>query len=164
MLVALSSLSILINGCNTKDDVIEIFAGKTWKLSRLTNKDSNAQFYPGLWNYDDEAMKRSLNSLYNQKNSFTLNFEGSELDGKLMGTTISGQGINATFDGTWDADGKTGSLTIRVKTTDAENDALVRAFVNGLQNVYKYEGDANSLTLFYKDGNITRVMGFSHKR
>ena len=164
MLVALSSFSILLSGCNTKDDVIEIFTRKTWKLSRLTDKDSSAQFYPGLWNYDNEAMIRSLNCLYNQENTFTLNFEGSELDGKLMGTTITGQGINTTINGTWDANGKSGSLSIRVKTTGSENDALVRAFVNGLQNVYKYEGDANSLTLFYKDGNITRVMGFSHKR
>jgi hypothetical protein len=33
-----------------------------------------------------------------------------------------------------------------------------------LQNVYKYEGDANSLTLYFKDGPTTRVMGFTPQR
>lgn len=35
----------LLSGCDNEDDVIGIFTGKTWKLSRLTNKGSNAQFY-----------------------------------------------------------------------------------------------------------------------
>lgn len=39
------SLLPLLSGCDNEDDVIGIFTGKTWKLSRLTNKGSNAQFY-----------------------------------------------------------------------------------------------------------------------
>ena len=37
------SLLPLLSGCDNEDDVIGIFTGKTWKLSRLTNKGSNAQ-------------------------------------------------------------------------------------------------------------------------
>ena len=81
------SLLPLLSGCDNEDDVIGIFTGKTWKLSRLTNKGSNAQFYPNLWNNNEEEMKKSLDKLYNQKSTFTLNFEGTELDGELMGTT-----------------------------------------------------------------------------
>ena len=32
------SLLPLLSGCDNEDDVIGIFTGKTWKLSRLTNK------------------------------------------------------------------------------------------------------------------------------
>ena len=145
------SLLPLLSGCDNEDDVIGIFTGKTWKLSRLTNKGSNAQFYPNLWNNNEEEMKKSLDKLYNQKSTFTLNFEGTELDGELMGTTVNGQGINSSVNG--------------VKVTGAaESDALAKAFISGLQNVYKYEGDANSLTLYFKDGPTTRVMGFTPQR
>ena len=51
------SLLPLLSGCDNEDDVIGIFTGKTWKLSRLTNKGSNAQFYPNLWNNNEEEMK-----------------------------------------------------------------------------------------------------------
>ena len=146
------SLLPLLSGCDNEDDVIGIFTGKTWKLSRLTNKGSNAQFYPNLWNNNEEEMKKSLDKLYNQKSTFTLNFEGTELDGELMGTTVNGQGINSSVNGTWKADGA------------SESDALAKAFISGLQNVYKYEGDANSLTLYFKDGPTTRVMGFTPQR
>lgn len=61
--------------------------------------------------------------------------------------------------------GKTWKLSISVKVTgSAESDALAKAFISGLQNVYKYEGDANSLTLYFKDGPTTRVMGFTPQR
>ena len=157
------SLPPLLSGCDNEDDVIGIFTGKPWKLSRLANKDSNRQFYSGLWK-DEEAERKSRDFL-KIKSTFTLNFEGTELDGELMGTTVNGQGINSSVNGTWKADGASGSLSISVKVTGAaESDALAKAFISGLQNVYKYEGDANSLTLYFKDGPTTRVMGFTPQR
>ena len=164
-LLLVFSLLPLLSGCNNEDDVIEILTGKTWKLSRLTNKGSNAQFYPDLWNNDNKAMEESLKKLYEQKSTFTLNFEGTELDGELMGTTVTGQGISSSVSGTWKADGDSGDLSINVKVSGSgESDALGKAFITGLQNVYKYEGDANSLTLYFKDGPTTRVMGFTPQR
>ena len=53
------SLLPLLSGCDNEDDVIGIFTGKPWKLSRLANKDSNRQFYSGLWK-DEEAEKQRL--------------------------------------------------------------------------------------------------------
>lgn len=154
----------LLSSCNNTDDLTEIFTGKTWKMSRLTNKGSESPFYPGIWD-SQEAMDRSLNQL-KQEGNFTLRFEGNELDGEMIGATLSGRGINTSFTGTWNADGKNQSLTLSLKTNGAtEGDPLAKAFINGLRNVYKYEGDANSLTLFYKDkdSGATRVIGFSHK-
>ena len=159
MLLVLSLLPLL-SSCDNEDDVIGIFTGKTWKLSRLTNKDSNRQFYSGLWQ-DEKAERKSREALKTEGN-FTLNFEGTELDGELMGTSVNGQGINSSVNGTWSADGKSQSLNFNLKISgSAESDALAKAFIAGLQNVYKYEGDANSLTLYFKDGPTTRIMGFT---
>lgn len=94
-----------------------------------------------------------------------MNFEGSDVNGELMGTTVTGHGIHSNADGTWKADGKSQSLSLNVKINGSESDPLGKAFIAGLQNVYKYEGDANSLTLyFFKDGETTRVMGFTPLR
>lgn len=155
----------LLSSCNNTDDLTEIFTGKTWKMSRLTNKNSEAPFYPGIWD-SQEAMDKSLNQLKREE-CFTLNFEGTELDGEMIGASLSGRGISTSFTGTWSADGKNQSLTLSLKTDGStEGDPLAKAFINGLRNVYKYEGDANSLTLFYKDkdSGATRVIGFSHNR
>ena len=100
------SLLPLLSGCDNEDDVIGIFTGKTWKLSRLTNKGSNSPILSKPYGTtNEEEMKKSLDKLYNQKSTFTLNFEGTELDGELMGTTVNGQGINSSVNGTWKADG-----------------------------------------------------------
>lgn len=156
------SLLPLLSGCDNEDDVIGIFTGKPWKLSRLANKDSNRQFYSGLWK-DKEAERKSRDFLKIEGN-FTLNFEGSDVNGELMGTTVTGHGIHSNADGTWKADGKSQSLSLNVKINGSGSDPLDKAFISGLQNVYKYEGDANSLTLYFKDGPTTRVMGFTPQR
>ena len=64
MLLVLSLLPLL-SSCDNEDDVIGIFTGKTWKLSRLTNKDSNRQFYSGLW--QDEKAERKAEKHLRQK-------------------------------------------------------------------------------------------------
>lgn len=162
LLLVLSLLSVL-SGCDNEDDLIELFAGKTWKLSRLTTEGSKAQFID-FWNNDPKAMEKSMDLLYNNESTYTLNFEGSELDGELMGTTFTARGINATVTGTWKADGKDHTISLNIeRTTGSESDPLAKAFIAGLQNIYKYEGDASSITLFYKEGQKTRVMGFSHR-
>ena len=51
-----------------------------------------------------------------------------------------------------------------VKINGPESDPVGKAFISGLQNEYKYEGDANSLTLYFKDGPTTRVMGLTPQR
>lgn len=162
LLLVFASLP-LASGCSNEDDVVGIFTGKTWKLSRLTDKDSERQFYFGLW--QDEKAERKSREALRAKGNFTLNFEGTELDGELMGTTANGQGIRSSVSGTWNVDGKSQSLSLNLKVSgSAESDALAKAFISGLQNVYKYEGDANSLTLYFKDGQTIRVMGFTPQR
>lgn len=158
LLLVLAILPAL-SGCNSEDDLIEIFTGKTWKMSRLTTKGSNARFLPNLWDSQDN-MNKSLRNL-DEAGKYTLDFEGSEVDGQLLGARFTAYGDNVTLRGTWNADGKSHSLTFIVADrSGSESDPLAKAFINGLQNVYKYEGDASSLTLYFKDGETTKVIGF----
>lgn len=159
LLFALSLLPLL-SGCNNEDDVTEVFTGKTWKLSRLTDKGSSAPFHSGIWSNNKE-MEESLSKLNKETSYLTLEFEGEELEGELIGTKVSGQSVKASFSGTWNADSKSRALTLNLKVTGTETDPLGKAFINGLQNVFKYEGDIHSLTLYFKDGGVTRVIGLT---
>ena len=69
-LLLIFALLFSLSGCNNEDDVMTIFNGKTWKLSRLTTEGSNARFYSGLWNNTKEE-EASITAL-NQSGNFTL--------------------------------------------------------------------------------------------
>ena len=158
---------LCVEGESTYEETaIDIFTGKKWKLSRLTDMGSNNQFYSGLWNGDQKAMEESLKNLYNEKYTFTVDFVGwYGLNGEIVGAKVDGKGVNSNISGDWNADEKNNSLSISVKITGSEeSDALAKAFIFGLQHAYKYEGDDYSLTLFFKDGQTTRVMGFTPQR
>lgn len=151
----------LVGSCNDEDDIVEIFTGKTWKMSRLTDNEKNApQFYKGIWNSESERLK-SMEYLHREGN-FTMTFEGSEINGEIDGTQVVIRGIQSTMTGTWNANGKDNTLKLHLKKTEgSETDPLAKAFMTAIKNVYKYEGDVNQLTLYYKhDQNITRKIGF----
>ncbi|MBO4984673.1 MAG: DUF4847 family protein [Bacteroides sp.] len=153
----------LFTACDNEDDLVTIFTGKTWKLSRLTTPGSVAQFPQDFWQ-TEEAYNSSMQAFQGEKN-YTLNFEGVELNGELSGTSVSGKGIKATLSGYWTANGKDNSFSIsniRINTT--ESDPLAKVYIAGLQTAYKYEGDANSLVLYFKYNNKDMIMGFTPKR
>ena len=157
-LLLLCALLPLCGSCTTEDDVVEIFTGKTWKLTRLTNKNSSARFLSTLWS-DEQTYNKSI-TLLDQEGNYTLVFEGLELNGEVIDATFSAKAINSRLSGSWDVDGGSKALSLSGKVTGSDSDPLAKAFINGLQKVFKYEGDTNSLTLYYQDGQVTRVMGF----
>lgn len=154
-------LALTMNNCNDEDDVIDIFTGKTWKMSRLTeNRKNPPQFYDGIWNSEKDRLK-SMEYL-NRDGNFTVIFEGSEINGEVDGSSVIIHGINSTLRGTWKANGKNNSIKLNLKKIEgSENDPLAKAFMTAMQQVFQYEGDINQLTLFYQhDKNITRKIGF----
>lgn len=147
------------SACNDEDDVLEIFNGKTWKLTRLTTEGSKRQFYEGLWGSEKE--EESSREALKTKGYFTLNFNLAEVNGETTGTAEA-HGIRASINNaTVTINSKERTLGIAGKVSGSETDKLAKAFINGLPNVFKYEGDSNSLTLYFKDGNTTKVMGFA---
>lgn len=151
--------SFTFSACSSEDDVMEIFNGKTWKLSRLTTEDSKAQFYPGLWS--NETEEKNSRAALKENGNFTVNFNCAEVNGEVTGT-VNAHGIKASInDATLNIDGKKRSLTIGGKINGSETDKLAKEFLKGMLGVFKYEGDARSLTLYFKDGKTTKVMGFT---
>ena len=59
--ILLLFLPFLLVACNTEDDVMEIFTGRTWKLVRITDESSQNQF--DFWNGDEAAQQNSLEGL-----------------------------------------------------------------------------------------------------
>lgn len=150
---------LVCNACNNEDDVMEIFTDKTWKLTRLTTEGNRAQFYDGLWSNDEEE-ENSYTALREEGN-FTLLFNLAEDNNGGVFGTIEAHGIRASINNaTVRIDGKEHTLSIDGRISGTENDKLGKAFLNGLLNVYKYEGDANSMTLYFNEGNTTKIMGF----
>lgn len=154
MMVAL----LFCGACDSGDDLMEIFNGKTWKLSRITTEGGKGQFYEGLW--DSKAEEERSREALKTTGNFTLNFNLVEVNGETNGTAEA-HGIRASINNaTITIDGKSRKLTITGNISGQETDKLGRVFINGLLKVTEYEGDSNSLTLYFEDGNTTKVMGF----
>lgn len=154
-------LAVLLGfcACNNEDDVMEIFNNKTWKLSRIATEKGKEQFYQGLWN--NETEEKASRELLKAEGNFTLDFNCAEVNGEVTGT-VNVRGVkSAIHDATLKIDGKEHTISIGGKPAGTESDKLAKVFVSGVQNVFKYEGDTHNLTLYYKDGNTTKVMGFT---
>ena len=68
--------------CNTEDDVIEIFTGKTWKLTFIATEGSYEQV--DFWSGNEAARKKSMEELA-KSGTFILNFNGDEINGVVEG-------------------------------------------------------------------------------
>ena len=149
------------SACNNEDDVMEIFNNKTWKLARIATEKGKEQFYQGLWNNESkEEIDRELNALA-AKGNYTLNFNCADVNGEISGTVNAHAVKSNISDATLRIDGKEHSIKISGKVIGTESYKLAKVFNNGVLNVFKYEGDIHNLTLYFKDGNTTKVMGFT---
>jgi hypothetical protein len=152
LLLALSSLT----ACSSSDDVVAIFTGKKWKLSFIAAEGSTQRF--DFWQGDTEAEKNSM-KLLGVANNFTLQFNGADM-GTYIGGGFSAQGVNSKPGGTWNADGKSRTLTMQTTSNGSESDVFAKAFLTGLLNAFRYEGDTNNLFIYYHDGKSVKYMGF----
>lgn len=153
----LACLPLGLASCSSDDDVVEIFTGKTWKLSYISAEGNHK--WIDLWGTSDEAYQASM-KLLEVEDNFTLGFSGSEVEGATSGT-LTGQGVRVRFTGTWRADGESRELMVGLQATGTESDVLAKEFLNGLRNVVRYGGDAKNLFIYYKQGQVTRFMGFT---
>jgi len=164
LLILALCLLPLFSSCEREDDVMEIFTGKTWRMSYIFPEGSYSNPLD-LWNGDAEAYEKSK-VLASDKSHFNLTFQGGLTNTGQMGGTFTGVAVNATVVGQWTADGETRALNFsNVKWTGSESDVLAKAFMKGVSsNVYKYSGDNGNLYLHYKDGELLRVVGMIPKK
>ena len=156
-LLVLAIIATTFGGCNNEDDVIEIFTGKTWKMTFIAAEGSNKQF--DFWGGNETQRESSMNALA-QSGNFTLEFVGTDLN-TTTGGTFNGHGILSAVSGSWTANGASNDLALsNVKVSRNETDALAKAFVTGLQNAYRYTGDNQNLYIYYKENGNVKFMAF----
>ena len=151
----------LLGACDEGDDVNEIFASGTWKLTNITTEKSNQMI--DLWGADEAARQRSLN-LMNQPGTFTLTFYEGEGDGQASGEfDVTSSNRHGT--GRWTAEGSSRALRLSTLqlTGAGETDIVAKTFLNGLQNATRYSGDSNFLYIYYEEeGQPVRRLWFIH--
>lgn len=150
----------LLGGCDEEDDVLEIFTGKTWKLTYIALEGQHKMF--DFWNNDTNAAKRSM-QLLEQETSFTVEFNGSELT-EYVGGDFEALAVNCSLKGNWAANGASRELRLTdIRTSGNDTDVLARAFRTGLTNAIRYSGDSQNLYIYYEDGQTTKYMAFHIK-
>ena len=62
------------------------------------------------------------------------------------------KGISGVINGKWTANSETREMsTSGTSVSNSESDVLAAAFIQGLNNAIRYEGDENNLFIYYKD-------------
>lgn len=164
--LCLSLVAICCISCNNKDDVESIFTEKKWNLSFIASEGSYKQynFWGGEMNGSNVKFTNSMNALKNTGNFF-VEFTGS-IDNLTISGTFSGKGISGVINGKWSANAETREMSTSGTTvSNSESDALAAAFIYGLQNAIRYEGDENNLFIYYKDKDASvKFMGLVVKK
>lgn len=163
-LLAFIFITTSLGGCNNEDDVIDIFTGKTWKLTFIaaaddSNKGDDKQF--DFWGGNQTLRANSMKARA-QSGNFILEFVGIELTNiNGGGGEFEGHGVLANVSGSWTANGKSNDLVLgSLKFTRNETDVLAKAFVTGLKNAFRYEGDNQNLYIYYTENGNVKFMAF----
>ncbi|MBQ8593970.1 MAG: DUF4847 family protein [Bacteroidaceae bacterium] len=123
-------LTCNLTGCNDEDS-IEIFVGRTWKISNLFD----AQGKP---------LEPDEGKIVGDNNdAFYLKFETA--------TTFVGKTREKNFSGTWSVNLKNHQIELTFKNTGNPTDALSKQVVTSLQRVDKYDGTYTYLKLEESD-------------
>jgi hypothetical protein len=149
----LTVILLSAGSCGTTDDVVGIFTGKTWKLTVITAEDSDKQ-YP-FWDggVSGPAFEKSMDLLAKAGN-FTITFTGAALEEGITSGAFSGRGVATSFSGKWRVDDASRTLQMGVDPpVGTESDVFAKAFITGLLNAKRYEGDFNNLYIYYKEEN-----------
>ena len=127
-------------GCNSEDDIDEIFVSGTWKVvNYFTKADWDKRNGEPLYKKDTNDGVNALETIA----TFTLTFKD---DG-----TFSGNMQNATFEGNWEANGKSRSIRISFKGSPDISSRLNKEFIDALKNARYYQGDSQVLLLGPED-------------
>lgn len=125
------SIGLVAGACNDEDD-IDIFVGRTWKVSNF--------FGPAGAVYTNvEDLK-----ILERQNCFFIKFENS--------TTFTGRTLDKAFSGTWSVNLKTRRISLRFSNAVTPADAISKQMINSITNTVSYRGDYNYINLVDKDG------------
>ena len=123
-------IGLLAGACNEEDD-IDIFVGRTWKVSNFFGPAG-----PVYTKADDLKVLE-------QENCFYIRFESS--------SKFTGRTLNKEFSGTWSVDLEKRTISLRLNGTMTPTDAISRQFIKSLNEAVLYRGDYNYLNLVDED-------------
>lgn len=143
----------ILSACDQTDDVIEIFLGKTWKLTFIG--DSKGDCMRDYFN--DKAQWDAAMEQMKADGNFTIGFSGAEIDGTVIGEYTGRTTLQ--FSGRWEANGKNNSFKTTPVSSGASETKLGEIFIDALKNAYKYEGDTNgNLRIYFKEKNVNKYL------
>lgn len=161
-ILALIGIITAFSSCNNTDDVHRIFTNGKKKMTMLLISTSSNPREQNFWG-DDAKAKRTSMELKDIEGHYEIIFDGNPEGDEARGI-FTGRGVNSTFEGNWWADGHTNKVSMLInKTNGHETDILAIEFIKALKaGVYKYQGNDESLSLFYKDGGYEskKFIGF----
>lgn len=154
----------ILTACNVSDDVNEIFASGTWKLTNITLENSRQMI--DLWGNDVAARQKSLN-LMEEAGTFNLTFHSGETTDGVTSGVFDVQGDNRYGTGRWTANGNSSSRTLSLSdfhlNGSGETDIIAKTFLSGLQHSIRYSGDSQYLYIYYEEENQPiRCLWFIH--
>lgn len=119
-------IGLVAAACNDEDD-IDIFVGRTWKVSNLFGATNR----PVL---SEEQAKTIA-----KDGSFYIKFDSR--------TEFKGCTLDKNFSGTWSVDLKKRTISLRFRDTGNPSDQLSKMVIKAIQNAVAYDGDYNYLKL-----------------
>ena len=127
---------LALTACNNEDEIDEIFVGKTWYMTGIvingtTSSEETKNFYK-----DTDA------------NCYYITFSSNTFQGKLSS--------GVAFSGTWQADGKHQTITLRWKEKPSPDVLFDKQLINILTNAHSYSSGADFLHLNDTNQNTIR--------
>ena len=140
----------------------DLLTGKKWRIASICVGDSYMQ--ADLWDGNFEERDKSLQALIDP-NNYILQYNGNKewLNNENKGQ-FSANVIGYTINGTWHANAMTGShYQSFEKITSESNDKFENLFLIGMNNVYRFDSNGYSLTLYFVYDQKDYNMRFTYK-
>ncbi|NDV84566.1 DUF4847 family protein [Bacteroides sp. 51] len=146
-----------LSACDQTDDVLDIFTGKTWKLTNIYTSKGKVCIDDYFTGVSPEVKKESMR-LWAMKDNFTISFTGAEVDDGVTGE-YAGRGAHTTISGKWNANGSNNAFSTNQGDPAGNEDLLGQVFIRAIKTAYKYEGDtAGNLTIYFKEGSTDKYL------
>ena len=128
------SILAFFTSCSNEDDIEEIFIGRTWYMNGATVN--------GL------KLNSDIKNFYTSAgpNAYYISFAPSTFKGVMA--------EGKTFSGTWQADGKNQTITLKVTTPASLDTPFDKQIYNIIVNTTRYTSGADFLQLKQDGGNI----------
>lgn len=148
----------MLSACDQSDDVIDIFTGKTWKLTNIFDADGRVCIEDYFVGVSSTIRENAMDNWAKEGNMVIQFISAVEVNGVVTGE-YTGRAVRTTLSGKWETNGKTNAFSTNQGNPVAGEDILGTAFVNAWKNAYKYEGDTNgNLTIYFKEKNVDKYL------